>query len=99
MINAIIKGIFNLITMLFNAILSPVVSAITSLFPATATFITAISNFLNYCFTYVRSILSLLCIPDTIIISFFNYLFILYTIYTIVIVVKFALTIYNKLKI
>lgn len=99
MINAIIKGIFNLITMLFNAILSPVVAVIVALFPATATFINAIITFLNYGFTYVRSILSLICIPDTIILAFFDYLLILYSIYTTIIVVKFALTVYNKLKI
>lgn len=99
MINAIIKGIFNLITMLFNALLSPVVSVITALFPATQTFINAIVTFFNYCFTYVRSILSLLCIPDTVIVGFFDYLFILYSIYTTIIIIKFALTVYNKLKI
>lgn len=99
MINAIIKGIFNLITMMFNALLSPIVSAVTSMFPATQTFITSINTFMNYCFTYVRSILSLICIPDSIIVAFFDYLFILYSIYLVVIVVKFALTVYNKFKI
>lgn len=99
MINAIIKGIFNLITSLFNALLSPIISVITSLFPALGTFFTSISTFLGYCFTYVRSILSLLCISDTLIIAFFDYLVILYTIHLTVLAIKFALTVYNKLKI
>lgn len=99
MIDAIIKGIFNLITMLFNALLSPVVSVITSLFPQTSTFIAAISSFFSYAFTYVRSILTLLCIPDTYIVAFFDYLVILYTIHITIIIIRFALTVYNKLKI
>lgn len=99
MINAIIKGIFNLITMLFDALLSPVVSVITALFPQTQTFINAILSFFNYCFTYIRSILNLICIPDTFIVAFFDYLVILYTIHITIIIIKFALTVYNKLKI
>lgn len=99
MINAIIKGIFGLITALFSAIMNPIISVITSLFPSTATFFTSISTFLSYCFTYVRSILALLCIPDTLIVALFDYFIILYTIYTTVVVVKFAINIYNKLKI
>ena len=99
MINAIIKGIFFLITSLFNALLTPIVSVITSLFPALGTFFTSISTFLSYCFTYVRSILSLLCISDTLIVSFFDYIVILYSIHLTVLAIRFALTIYNKLKI
>ena len=98
MINAIMKGIFNLISMLFNALLSPIVLLITSLFPATQTFINSINTFLNYGFTYIRSILTLLCIPDTVIIGLFDYLIILYSIYTTIIIIRFAITIYNKFK-
>ena len=99
MINAIIKGIFNLITSLFNALISPVVSVITGLFPSLSSFFTSISTFLSYCFTYVRSILSLLCISDTLIIAFFDYFIILYTIHITALAIKFGLTVYNKLKI
>lgn len=99
MINAIIKGIFNLITSLFNAIFSPVISSITSLFPSLSSFFTSISTYLAYCFTYVRSILSLLLINDTLIIAFFDYIVICYSIYLVVLAIRFGITIYNKLKI
>jgi uncharacterized membrane protein len=99
MINAIIKGIFFLITKLFNLILSPIISVIIALFPDLTTFFNSISTFFGYGFTYIRSILSLLCIPDTIIIALFDYFVILYSIHLTVIAVKFALTVYNKLKI
>ena len=81
MINAIIKGIFSLITSLFSALLSPIISVVTSLFPALGDFFTAISSFLSYCFTYVRSILALLCISDTIIVAFFDYIVVCYSIH------------------
>ena len=99
MINTIIKGIFNLITSLFDALLSPIISLITTLFPNLNDMFSNISTFLNYCFTYVRSILSLLCISDTLIITFFDYIIICYSIYLTILAVRFALNVYNKLKI
>lgn len=98
MINAIIKGIFSLIMMLFNLIFSPLISAITSMFPALGNLFTYLSNFIVISLTYVRSILSLLLINDTMIITLFDYFIILYTIYITVLIVKFAINIYNKFK-
>lgn len=98
MINAIIKGIFNLIMMMFNLFFSPLISVITNLFPALGNLFTYLSNFIVMSLTYVRSILSLLLINDTMIITLFDYFIILYTIYLTVLVVKFAINIYNKFK-
>lgn len=99
MIDAIIQGIFTLIGSLFNALLGPVISVITALFPSLGSMFTNISTFLGYCFTYVRSILSLLCISDVLITSFFDYLIVCYTIYLTVLSARFAITVYNKFKI
>lgn len=99
MINAIIKGIFYLITKLFDFIMSPILSVIFSLFPSLTDYFNYITDFLNMCFTYVRSILSLLLISDTMITALFDYFLILYSIYLTVLTIRFALTIYNKLKI
>lgn len=99
MINAIINGIFKLILSLFNALLSPVFSAITALFPALGTHFTNISNFLGMGLTYIRSLLSLLCISDSMITTLLDYFVICYTIYLTMMAVRFAITIYNKFKI
>lgn len=99
MINTLIKGIFYVITRLFDIIFSPFLSLIFGLFPSLSTYFNYITNFLSYCLTYVRSILSLLLINDTMITALFDYFIILYSIYLIVIVVRFAINIYNKLKI
>lgn len=98
MINAIIKGIFSLIMMLFNLIFSPIINIITSLFPSLGNLFTYLSNFIVISLTYVRSVLSLLLINDSMIITLFDYFVILYTIYLTVLVVKFAINIYNKFK-
>ena len=98
MINAIIKGIFSLIMMLFNLIFSPIINIITSLFPSLGNLFTYLSNFIVISLTYVRSVLSLLLITDNMIITLFDYFVILYTIYLTVLVVKFAINIYNKFK-
>ncbi len=99
MINAIIKGIFYLITKLFDLLFSPILTAIFALFPALSTYFSYITNFLNMCFTYVRSILSLLLISDSMITALFDYFLILYSIYLVVLTIRFAINVYNKLKI
>lgn len=99
MINTLIKGIFYLITKLFDLIFSPILTAIFALFPSLSSYFTHISNFLTYCFTYLRSVLALLLITDTMITAIFDYFFILYSIYLIVLVIRFAINVYNKLKI
>jgi len=99
MINTIIKGIFYVITKLFDLIFSPILSLVFALFPSLSSYFSHITSFLNMALTYVRSILSLLLINDTMISALFDYFIILYSIYLIVIVVRFAINIYNKLKI
>ena len=99
MINAILKGIFSLINSLFSALVSPIVNTITSLFPALNNLFTAVTTFLNYGLTYVRSILNLILFDDDLIQLLFTYFITLYTIYTTVLAVKFAIKVYNKLKI
>lgn len=99
MIKTIILGIFNLITKMFDLLLSPILSAVFALFPSLEGFFSHVSDFLSMAFTYVRSILSLLLINDTMITALFDYFIILSSIHLIVLAVKFALNIYNKLKI
>lgn len=99
MINAIIKGIFYLITKLFDLLFSPILALIFTLFPSLSNYFSYITNFLNMCFTYVRSILSLLLISDTMITALFDYFLILYSIYLTVLTIRFAINVYNKLKI
>lgn len=98
MINAIIKGLFSLITKFFDLLLAPIVLVITSLFPNMADLYNHIITFLNYAFTYIRSILRLLLINDSMITTLFNYFFTLYAIYVAVISIRFAIKIYNKFK-
>lgn len=99
MINAIIKGIFYLITKLFDLLFAPIISVITALFPSLSIYFSYITNFLSMCLTYVRSILSLLLINDTMITALFDYFLILYSIYLVVLSIRFAINIYNKFKI
>lgn len=98
MINAIIKGIFFLITKMFNLLFSPFISVITALFPALSPLFNYLTYFIKLSLTYVRSILSLILINDTMIITLFDYFIILYTIYLTTLAIKFAITIYNKFK-
>lgn len=99
MIKLLIKGIFWVITQLFNIIFSPVLSVITSLFPVLSTYFNHIIAFTNTSLTYVRTCLSLLCISDTMILAIFDYFVICYSIYLTMLSVRFAVKIYNKFKI
>lgn len=99
MVKLLIKGIFWVVTQLFNLIFSPVLSVVTSLFPSLATYFDYISSFTTTSLTYVRTCLSLLCINDTMILAIFDYFVICYTIYLTMLAVRFAVNIYNKFKI
>lgn len=99
MIGAIIKGIFNLVLSLFDALLAPIIGAITALFPNLGDMFTHLSVFLTMCFTYVRSILKLLLIDDIMITTLFDYFLICYSIYLIVLGIRFGINVYNKFKI
>lgn len=99
MINAIINGIFKLIINLFNSITSPIISAVTVLFPGVSTFFAYITNFLNYALTYVGLVIDLCFIPRSALTFLFDYFAICYSIYLIVIAIRFVINIYNKFKI
>lgn len=99
MIKAIILGIFKLITKMFDLLLSPILSVIFALFPSLGDFFNYITNFLSMALTYVRSILSLLLINDTMITALFDYFIVLSSIHLTVLAVRFAINIYNKFKI
>lgn len=99
MIDTIINGIFKLIINLFNTITSPVISAVTVLFPSLGSFFTYISSFLTYALRYVGLVLDLCFIPRTAITFLFDYFITCYSIYLLVITIRFIITIYNKFKI
>lgn len=99
MVKLFIKGIFWVVTQLFNLIFSPIISVITALFPSLGTFFGYISSFTTTSLTYVRTCLSLLCISDDMILAIFDYFVICYTIYLTMLGVRFAVKIYNKFKI
>lgn len=99
MINAIVNGIFKLIINLFNVITSPIIGAVTILFPDVTIFFSHISTFLSYALTYVGLVIDLLFIPRPAITFLFDYFLICYSIYLLVITIRFIINIYNKFKI
>lgn len=99
MINAIVNGMFKLIISLFNAITSPIMSAVSALFPALGTFFTHINSFLSYALTYVGLVLDLCFIPRPAVVFLFDYFITCYSIYLLVITIRFVITVYNKFKI
>lgn len=99
MVNALVNGIFKLIISLFNTITSPVISSVTVLFPSLDSFFSHIFVFLDYALTYVGLVLDLLFIPRSAIIALFDYFAICYSIYLLVISIRFVITIYNKFKV
>ena len=97
--NAIINGIFKLIINLFNTITSPIILGVTALFPSLGTFFTYINTFLSYALQYVSLILDLCFIPRPAIVFLFDYFLTCYSIYLLVISIRFVINIYNKFKV
>lgn len=99
MVNAIVNGIFKLIINLFNVITSPIIGAVTALFPSVSIFFSYINTFLGYALRYVGLVLDLFFIPRAAITFLFDYFLICYSIYLLVISIRFIINIYNKFKI
>lgn len=98
MVEAILKGFLFLVQTLYDLILSPVLSGITSLFPQVGTFFVYIYNFMTFALYYVVTARELLLIPQSLLVILFDYFLIKYSIHLILLVVRFAINVYNKLK-
>lgn len=98
MINAIINGIFWLITQLFNLILTPFVAAIVALFPDLATVINSITSFFSYASQYAVTVCRLLLIPQGAIMLLLDFFLIIFSIQLIRKAISLVITIYNKFK-
>lgn len=98
MINAIVKGLFYVISMIASAIMSPIVSIITGLFPELGTAITNVTQYFTTIVTFIPLCLEFSMIPRTAIVFLFDYYLIKYSIYLGVSAVKAIIVIYNKLK-
>lgn len=99
MINAIINGIFKLIISLFNTITSPIISAVTVLFPSLDFYFSHVYFFLGFALKYVGLVLDLFFIPRPAITFLFDYFIICYSVYLLVITIRFVISVYNKFKI
>ena len=95
MINAIINGIFKLILFLANTLMSPIISAITVLFPDVNTYFSYINTFLGYALTYVGTILDLFLVPRSALVLLLDYFLVCYSIYLIAITLKFTINIFS----
>lgn len=98
MINAIVKGLFWLITRLFTLIMAPIILTITALFPNLSQTILNMNSFLTQGLLYVRSITRLLLIPDALLVLFFNFFIVLNTIFFAGITVYFIVNVYRTWK-
>lgn len=98
MVEAILKGFLFLVQTLYNMILSPILNGIISLFPGVSTYFTYILNFFQYAMAYVVTVRELILFPRALMVILFDYFLIKYSIHIILIGVRFAINVYNKLK-
>lgn len=98
MINAIIKGIFFVINLIFSLIMSPFISLISALFPDLANAITNVTSYFTTIVQFIPLALDFLMIPREAVIFLFDYYLIKYTIYLTIIIIKATMNIYRKFK-
>ncbi len=99
MIQALIEGIFNLITMLVNLILTPINLLIDTYMPSISSAMTTIANLFTILFQYSGWVLDALLISPETIALLIALLTMRYTIPFMVYAVKLAIQWYNHLKI
>ena len=99
MVNAIIKGLFYVITSICGLILSPIISVISNAFPSLGNALINVTAYFTQFLTYVPLCLSLLGISREPIIFLFDYYIIKYYFYIAVRGVRAIVKLYNKLKV
>ena len=98
LLSILIDFVFDIVNKLYSTLLSPIISGIMVLFPATAIYFNHISTFLNYALTYASWVLDVLCVPDNAIILLFDYALIKFAIHGIQLGVKLTIRVYELFK-
>lgn len=98
MLEKLFQFVFQLITKVADLLVSPFVSALTSLFPDLSTAFLWIGRFFDVALTYFSFIWKFLMIPQFAISALFTYYGVKYSIYLLKISINFVLKIYNLLK-
>lgn len=98
MINAIVSGIFKLITNLANLLVTPFISSILALFPQLEPVLLNITSFLTQMVTYVPFFIDLALIPKSAVVLLFDYFLIKYSIHLLQQAISFTIRIYNYFK-
>lgn len=73
-------------------------NALFALFPSVGVYFSYVVSFFSQAFTYVSTILQWLCFSPSMFVLLFDYYVIKYSIQLLIIAIKFAVNIYNKLK-
>lgn len=98
MFEALISGVFNVVSSLAGSIMVAPITLITALFPNLTTAINNAVDYLTTILQFVPLALDFLMIPRQAIVFLFDYYVIKYAIYLITRGLKLILAFYNKLK-
>lgn len=98
MLNILLKFVFTTITKLAGIIISPLLDGFVSLIPSLSTGIPLVLSFTAQIFNYIPLALDLMLIPRPLVLVFFDYLLVKYTIYLYRKLFNFVMVIYQKFK-
>lgn len=98
MLSLLIKGIFFIITKLFDIIMTPFVAGITALFPDLSVAFSYFNSFLAMCLEYMITVCKLCLVPQGALIMLFDFFLVLSAIFIIKQSISLVTTIYNKFK-
>ena len=98
MLELLVTFVMNFIVTIVDFLMSPFLNALFALFPSVGQYVSNIHIFLTMAFTYVSTILQWFLFTPSMFVLLFDYFVIKYSIYVLIVSIKFALNIYNKLK-
>lgn len=98
MLEMLINFIMQIIITIINFIFSPFMNALFALFPSVGEYFSHITSFFSQAFTYVATILQWFCFSPSMFVLLFDYYIIKYSVHLLIVAIKFAINMYNKLK-
>lgn len=98
MLEMLIGFVMNIIVTIIEFLMSPFLNALFALFPSLGEYFNYINVFLSQAFSYVATIIQWLLFTPSMFGLLFDYFLIKYSVHVLVVAIKFAVNIYNKLK-
>lgn len=98
MVNNLVYFIVNVLSVICSFLFAPITLFLESLFPSIVVYINYVNDFIEPVYEYITFMLDFLCITSPMMQMLFGFFVVKYTVYLSFLVIRFLVTVWDKLK-